>query len=365
MNNLTQVGITLVVALALAGMFMPLSIKFGKRLGLVSRPRLFGQSDRTIPNIGGLAVGLAATAAFIFSWGLPAAVGPLLLGAVFAIGLGVADDRSKSFTIPPAYRLVIQVAIATMAWFAGLKADSAGGAVGAIGTVLFLVAAMNAFNLLDNMDGVAGTTAAASAAGITVVALMGGQYMVASMAAALCGASLGFLPFNMKNARIYLGNGGSLLIGFLLAGAALKLRLTLEQPWALIALAAILAVPVTDTAVVMISRFLYSRPVMNGGVDHLSHRLVGLGLTPLEAALAHGGAALVGAGSVAQAVFNGWPELIPATVAAFAVGGIILMGVKVYGDAVPNRRRRFALGVALLCGLIFATTTTPVLAALR
>ncbi|MDQ4142193.1 MAG: undecaprenyl/decaprenyl-phosphate alpha-N-acetylglucosaminyl 1-phosphate transferase [Actinomycetota bacterium] len=311
-----------------------------------------------------MAVGIAASAAFAVAWGLPTGVAALLFGAVGAITLGLADDRLRKFTLRPTYRLAFQVGIATLAWFSGLRADT-DGPVGAVGTILFLVAAMNAFNLLDNMDGVAGTTAAATSAGIAVVALMGGQYMVASMAAALCGASVGFLPFNIRNARIYLGNGGSLLLGFLIGGAALKLRLPLEYPWPLIAIVAILAVPVTDTAVVMISRFLHSRPVMQGGVDHVSHRLVVAGLTPLEAALTHGGAALLGAGSVAQAIFDGSFTVIAVTIAAFAAAGLLLMGVNVYGDALLSRRRRFALGVALLCGLVVFTTTTPVLASLR
>jgi UDP-GlcNAc:undecaprenyl-phosphate/decaprenyl-phosphate GlcNAc-1-phosphate transferase len=280
------------------------------------------------------------------------------------IVLGLADDKSHKLLRSPRVRLFLQFAIAVLAWFSGLRADSE-GLIGAIGTVLFLVAVMNAFNLIDNMDGVAGTTAVATAAGIAVLALIGGQFAVASLAVALCGASLGFLPFNIKSARIYLGNGGSLLLGFLIGGAALKLRLPLDYPWPLISVVAILAVPVTDTAVVIISRFLHSRPVMKGGVDHISHRLVLLGLSPFEAALAHGGAALVGAGSVAQAILNGWLGLIAATVAVFAAGGLLLMGVKTYEDAVLNRRRRFALGVALLCGLILVSGTTPVLAALR
>ena len=349
-------------ALASSLVLMPLVIAVGRRYGFVSKPRLFGRSEVTIPNIGGLAIAAATTGAFTVGWGLPGDVGPLLMGTLLVISLGLADDKMKVHR--PAYRLALQLGIACVAWFLGLRADL-GGPVGAVGTVLFLVAAMNAFNLLDNMDGVAGTTAAATSAGIAVVAFMGGQFMVGSMAAALCGASLGFLPFNIKKARIYLGNGGSLVMGFLIGGAALKLRLPLEYPWALIAIVAILAVPVTDTAVVMMSRFLHSKPVMQGGVDHLSHRLVRLGFNPLEAALAHGGAALVGAGSVAQAVFNGWPQLIAATVGGFATAGLLLMGVNVYGDAVLSRKRRFALGVALLGGLIVLTTTTPVLAALR
>jgi UDP-GlcNAc:undecaprenyl-phosphate/decaprenyl-phosphate GlcNAc-1-phosphate transferase len=307
----------------------PLAGRLGTALGLVSNPRLFGRSETRVPNIGGIALALAAAIGFWARWGLPPGMGIMAIGGLLAVALGLADDRVKALQALTHHRLALQVAIATAAWIAGLRAD-ARGVLGLFETVFFLVACMNAFNLLDNMDGVAGTTGATVAGGIATLALLNGQYMVASLAAAVCGACLGFLPYNFKSARIYLGNGGSLLLGFLLAGAALKLRLPLGWPWSMLAIIALVAVPATDTAVVIVSRFLNQRPIMCGGVDHISHRLVKLGFTSTEAALMHGGAALVAAGFGTFAVARGWHQLVAIPLALLGAAGIALLKVPVY-----------------------------------
>lgn len=312
-------------------LLVPVTIFVGHRLGLVSKPRLFGKSERVIPNVGGIGLALAAALAFHSQYFFPSAMGAIAVGAALAAILGMADDRIPFIGHSPLRRLLLQIGIALAAWSVGFSAD-APGLIGLLATVLFLVAAMNAFNLLDNMDGVAGVTGAATAGGLAVLAAMGGQSLVAGLAAAVSGACLGFVLFNIHNARVYLGNGGSLVLGFLIGGAALKLRLPVDYPWSTVGAVAALAVPFSDSAVVMISRTLARRPVMLGGTDHISHRLVELGAPTQASALLHGLGALIATGLVVLALLtSAWLTVLP--IALFGILGILLVRVPVYVKA--------------------------------
>ncbi|HEX2054251.1 MAG TPA: MraY family glycosyltransferase, partial [Actinomycetota bacterium] len=329
LNDTTRVWVAFSVALCLSWAIMPAAIALGRRWGLVVRPRLFNKGDGIVSILGGAALAIAASAGFLGAWGVPEGTGVFMLAALGLLVLGFLDDRSKSWLFNPSIRLVVQLAVAGGAYLSGLRSDTP-GVLGAVISVLTLTACMNAFNLLDNMDGVAGSTGAAVGAGICMTALLGNQYMVAALAAAVCGGCLGFLRFNLRNARIYLGNGGSLFIGFILGAAALKLRTPLDFPWGPVAMVALLALPASDTAVVIISRLLAGRPVMLGGVDHISHRLVAVGYSKLTAALVHAGAALLAGLGVAGAIVTGSPEILVMVLIFFAAGGLLLLQLNMY-----------------------------------
>lgn len=321
------------VALALSLALMPVAMLLGKRLGYVVIPRLFDRGGAPIPYLGGKALAVSAILGFYLVWGAPAGVGSFLAGAVALLLLGFWDDRAKAWLFAdPASRVLVQIAIAVTAFWSGFGADT-GGWLGAIATVAFLLAVMNAFNLLDNMDGVGGSTGAAVAAATCFIAMLGGQYMVASLAAATAGACLGFLRFNLRNARIYLGNGGSLFLGFLLAGLALQLRPPVTYPWSLLVLPAVFAVPATDMSVVIISRLLNGRRVTQGGVDHVSHRLVRLGLSKVSAALLHAAASLLAGGLAGVAIVTSSIEMLLGIVAVFGVIGLLLLRLPMYSPA--------------------------------
>ena len=332
-NELVRIFSAFGIALAVSLALMPVAMMIGRRFGLVVVPRLFAPGGAPVPYVGGKAVALGALLSFYLVWGSPVGAGSLIAGALALLLLGFWDDRSKEWMfVNPVARLLLQMAIAVAGFWSGFGADT-GGWLGAIGTVAFLVATMNAFNLLDNMDGVGGSTGAAIAAAICLIAMLGGQYMVASLAAATCGSCIGFLRFNLRNARIYLGNGGSLFLGFLLAGLALQLRPPLDYPASLLVLPALFAVPATDTSVVIISRLLNGRRVTEGGVDHLSHRLVRLGFSKVSSALLHAVASLAAGGMTAVAVASGSIEVLFAVVAAFALIGVASLRLHMYAPA--------------------------------
>ena len=146
-------------------------------------------------------------------------------------------------------------------------------------SLFWFVGITNAINLMDNMDGLAAGTSAVSALFFTILAASAGQGLVASLAAAVTGASLGFLYYNISPAMIFMGDTGSLLLGFLLAVIGVRYspsELPLGSTWMVPIV--VMGLPIFDTTLVTFSRLLNRRPVSQGGTDHTSHRLARFGL---------------------------------------------------------------------------------------
>ena len=334
-SQLVLSGAAFLVALILGLGTMPVAYSVGHRLDMVSHPRLFGQGASAVSRLGGLAVAASVVVVIlpflVLADGLIREVGALLVGAVVLLVLGAFDDKPKDRELSPYFRLSVEACVASAVWVGGVQATPTGNPwIDAPLTVFFLVAATNAFNLLDNMDGVAGSCAATVAAGLFALAGLSGQYLVAILAAATLGASLAFLRYNLVSARVYLGNGGSMFLGFLITATTLKLSLPIAQPWSYLAAIAVLIVPAADTSLVMMSRWIARRPLMTGGVDHLSHRLVVLGFSTRTSALAHSLASAVGAAAVAAAIVLKKNEPLVVVFALFIALTLALLRVAVY-----------------------------------
>ena len=145
---------------------------------------------------------------------------------------------------------------------------------------MWIVGIVNALNLMDNMDGLAAGVAAVASGSFLLLAILNGQILVASLGAALLGACLGFLFYNFQPAVTFMGDTGSMLLGFALAVLGIKLTfptLPLAQSWMVPIL--VLGLPIFDTTLVLISRQRRGRPWWQGGTDHVSHRLARLGLS--------------------------------------------------------------------------------------
>jgi UDP-GlcNAc:undecaprenyl-phosphate GlcNAc-1-phosphate transferase len=193
-------------------------------------------------------------------------------------------------------------------------------------TILWVIAICNAMNLLDNMDGLSAGVAAIACAFFTLLALMHGQIWVSIVAAVLLGATVGFLRFNWNPATIFMGDAGSLLLGFLLAVLALKLRFPHVDPrrtWVIPIL--VLAIPIFDTTVVTLSRLRRGIPITSGGRDHVSHRLVRLGLSVREAVSTIYLAAIVCGVAAVSAVVLPSVEYVYGVVAVLAIAGLIAL----------------------------------------
>ena len=203
-----------------------------------------------------------------------AGFGAIALTALALLVVGTVDDRIGLGVFA---RVVAQVAAALVLYSANVRWDvSDSAALNLFATLVWVVGLTNAFNLMDNIDGAAGTVAAVAAGGTGIIGAVDGDSGLTILSFALCGACLGFLPFNLaKPSRIFLGDGGSMPIGVIVAA------ITMQSPdgslgWAsLPALAPLAGLPIFDTSLVVLSRYRRKAQILSGGRDHLTHRLLG------------------------------------------------------------------------------------------
>jgi UDP-GlcNAc:undecaprenyl-phosphate/decaprenyl-phosphate GlcNAc-1-phosphate transferase len=271
---------TLATSLALT----PLAMRLANRWGIMDRPSPGKFHTVPTPYLGGLAVAAGLLVLFL----VPGSVRTqtlVILGSALLVGsVGLLDDWRPLGLAP---RLASQVAAGTALWIGQARLTPTGWDPLDFAITLFVVLAVtNAFNLLDNMDGLVPGTAAIAAGYFFAVSYPQGQILVALLCAALAGACVGFLPYNLGPARIFLGDAGALFMGFLLAVVAIKIDLP-QYPFVIRAAVPwlILAVPLFDMTLVVVSRIRGGRRVFRGSTDHSSHRMVALGASPSLAAL--------------------------------------------------------------------------------
>ena len=277
---------------ALAVLWLLLRSPAGARLVAVpSDERWHEQPTPTFGGVGifaGFLAGvLLAIATGALEWS--GELGGILAGVAIVFVAGLVDDL---WHLSPLAKLGAQIVAAVVVLASGLDVEIVGNDVlaWAIG-LLWLVGITNAFNLLDNMDGLAATLAIVSCAYFAIDAVTEHQNdTVLALALALGLACAGFLPFNLRprrGAAVFMGDSGSLVIGFTLASLALAASWTVAGTTVATILLPllVLAIPILDTALVTIARLVEKRPVTQGGRDHTSHRLVYYGLSETKAVL--------------------------------------------------------------------------------
>jgi UDP-GlcNAc:undecaprenyl-phosphate/decaprenyl-phosphate GlcNAc-1-phosphate transferase len=295
-----------------------------RRFELVAKPRADRWHRKPTALYGG--VGIFTGFVLVALWYPPADFpGDHLLllcsGGMFALGL--VDDVVR---LKPYSKLVGQIVFATVFTIFGTRLHwVASPVVDHCLTIFWLVGIANAVNLLDNLDGLAGGVAAIAAAYLVYFCHASGQYAAAALAAAFCGAVVAFLFFNFNPASIFMGDCGSLFLGFFLGGLTLVSSQSEGLRRNVLAVLAVpvllLLIPIVDTTLVTLTRKLHGRPVSQGGRDHTSHRLVALGLSERRAALVLWALAAA-SGGVAVAVRQlDWP----AAVLLIPVFGIVLL----------------------------------------
>jgi UDP-GlcNAc:undecaprenyl-phosphate GlcNAc-1-phosphate transferase len=273
MDTKLAAGVGFAVGGAAALASTPAAIRLAVSLDFYDRPREYRQHGAATPFLGGAGVVVAfliaavAVGAINRSW-------VLLVCAVAMLVIGTIDD---TVTVAPRWRLISEVAVACALVVAGLGWSlPEGGALNAVLTIVWVVGIVNAFNLMDNLDGACATVAGVSALGIGTLAIIGGEPALAGMAFALAAASAAFLRWNLAGpARVFLGDGGSMPVGFLVAALAMAVSRGLRLgDAALPALGLTAGVAILDTTLVSVSRIRRGVPLWTGGRDHLTHRLL-------------------------------------------------------------------------------------------
>lgn len=266
--------VAFIIAAALSALATPVMARVARETGILDRPTGYKKHERPTPYLGGIAILFGVLAAMLATTGLSSPVPAVAAAAVAVCALGTMDDRRP---ISPTPRLALQAIIAVVIWKAGAGWSLAIHEWANLAlTIAWIVLATNAFNLIDNLDGTAAASAAASALGIGVLALgNAADDWPALLAAAVLGACLGFLPYNLsKPARIFLGDGGSTLLGFLLAVAVMGALPSTPEPISLVAAVLLIGTVIFDTALTIASRLWRGVPVLTGGRDHVTHRVL-------------------------------------------------------------------------------------------
>jgi UDP-GlcNAc:undecaprenyl-phosphate GlcNAc-1-phosphate transferase len=285
--TLTTLLLIFAAALLVVVSATPVARRAAVRWGFVDQPDARKVHTGPIPRFGGVAMVTAVLAALLVfedRFGMIQLVS-ILVGAGWVSLVGAWDDR---WGLRPIYKLVGQIIAAIFLILTGvqvtfLPSPYLNWAV----TIVWVVGMTNAVNLLDNMDGLSGGIAAIASGFFLLLAVQSDQYLVGGLAAALLGASAGFLLYNFNPARIFMGDTGSLFLGFMLAALGIKVRFPGNAAivtWMVPVL--VLGLPIFDTTLVVFSRIRRGLHPATPGKDHVSHRLVRLGFTYREAVMA-------------------------------------------------------------------------------
>jgi UDP-GlcNAc:undecaprenyl-phosphate/decaprenyl-phosphate GlcNAc-1-phosphate transferase len=335
---LSYVYLVVAFAIAVVTVFTttPIIKKFALRFGCVDRPNARKVHQKPMVRLGGVAIFIGFAVSILALWllggfnTLPAAKMPefwgLILGSVAFFAIGLADDL---LNLPPLTRLVMQIAVASFAWYCGVQIDFL--TIPGMGlvklpeilslpiTVIWLVGMANAINWIDGLDGLAAGVSGIAAVSMLVTCLFMKQPQAALFAAALAGSSLGFLRYNFNPAQIFMGDGGAYFIGFALAAIGVTGLVKSVTTVAVLLPYLILAVPILDMSAVILDRLSRGKSPFIADKRHLHHRL-------LEAGISHRRTVLfiysltLWVGSLAMA-FSGVPSGL-----GYACGATALLG---------------------------------------
>ncbi len=289
----------LVLAAVVSWAVMKPVARLGLGLGLVDLPSSRRTRARPVPTTGGIVIFFTIAGSLIFALRFFSYVAPnvafalsaLLAGGTVIVVLGMIDDRVN---LKPVVKLTVQVAVAIAMVASGVALERVrfffGPAV-ELGwlsypiTVFWLVGFMNAFNLIDGLDGLASGIAVIAASGLFVVGLMNNNPLLYMMIAGIFGSGIGFLLHNFREGNIYLGDAGSMTLGFFLAGGAVIGGRNDFASNAVLVVGACMVVPAFDVLTTIMRRARARSGVMTPDQSHTHHRLIRFGLNPKAAVI--------------------------------------------------------------------------------
>jgi UDP-GlcNAc:undecaprenyl-phosphate GlcNAc-1-phosphate transferase len=283
-TDLVAFVIALIATLSLTVPVRSLALHYG----LVDHPGPRKVHLKPIPLMGGIAIYLGFILSILVTLHNVSRqqVVSIVIGATLVAAVGFLDDRGllhhqvKLFVGMPLAALILIASGIRAQFFSQFFSGTTGAILDVCFTIFWVVGITAAFSILDHMDGLCAGVAAVAAAFFTLAAILNGQTIVRTLGAAVLGAALGFLRWNFNPAKIFMGDGGAMLLGFLMAALGLKVRLegaAFPVDWLVPIL--ILGVPIFDTSLVSISRARRGLlPFTSPGKDHTAHRLSNLGL---------------------------------------------------------------------------------------
>ena len=254
----------------------PLCFPLARRLGAIDVPTDGRRMHKVpVPRAGGLGVFVAFVVSAVIFFADDPVIIPILSGGLVLVAAGLTDD---AYRINPYQKLAFQTAAAAVAYIFGARAPMENVWSSVALSVLWLVFLTNAFNLIDGLDGLCSRVAVFAAIGLMLLG-------ASPVAVALAGALAGFLPFNLRPAKMFLGDTGALFAGFALGVLSLELMANNKGTGTLLPVLLIFALPVSDTVFSVLRRIVKGKSPFSPDREHFHHKLVDKGLSHGEASL--------------------------------------------------------------------------------
>ncbi len=298
-----------IIAFFVAFLGTPLVKRLAYKVKAVDQPAARKVHHRLMPRLGGLAICMGFWAAVLLTQELTKEIYALLGGGLLIILVGIRDDIKS---VSPKTKLLIQVLAACIVLAAGVRVNFMTHPINGVIdlkyfsyplTILWIIGVTNAVNLIDGLDGLAAGVSAIAAITLGIVSLIEGVTAIAFIPFILAASILGFLKYNFHPAQIFMGDTGSLFLGFNLATIAI---IGLTKSATVISLflpIVILGIPIMDTLFAIVRRYYNGKPIFSADKDHLHHRLLALGLSHRHTVLAiYGVSLLLGVSAVLMAV---------------------------------------------------------------
>ena len=291
---IVYVLLALVVALAVSFLATPVVKTFAYKVGAIDVPKDNRRMHKVpIPRLGGLAIFSGFMVSVLLFVPITPEMRSILLGAVIIVVLGVVDDI---MALPAMLKFVVQIIAALIPALGGVRilafsnpnifSDNLYWVLDGFSipiTVLWIVGITNSVNLIDGLDGLANGVSAISATTMLMIALLISEAQVALVMAALVGACVGFMPYNLNPAKMFMGDTGATFLGYILATMSIQ---GLFKYYALISFVVpflILGLPIFDTAFAFIRRIAHGQSPMHADRSHIHHRLIDMGLNQKQA----------------------------------------------------------------------------------
>ncbi|HHW58113.1 MAG TPA: undecaprenyl/decaprenyl-phosphate alpha-N-acetylglucosaminyl 1-phosphate transferase [Clostridia bacterium] len=283
-----------IVAFIVSFFATPFAKKIAFSIGAIDIPNEERRiHTQPIPRLGGLAIFLGTIFSILLFLPKSSETIGIILGSAIIAVLGLLDDK---FGLKAKFKLLGQLVAAVVLILSGIRIDWLSNPFGggliylkswvAIPLTLFWVVGItNTMNLIDGLDGLAAGIAVISSGSLFIVSLLNGRFATAVISIAIAGAALGFLPYNFNPAKIFMGDTGSMFLGFVLAAISIQGAVKSAAAIAIAVPILALGVPIFDTAFAIIRRLINGRPIMEADKGHLHHRLLEKGLTQRQVVL--------------------------------------------------------------------------------
>lgn len=284
--------LALVIALLASFLLTPYVKKLAFRMGAVDRPDQRKVHTKIMPRLGGLGIYVAFVLAVVCSMPLTKDIIGMLLGGTFIVLVGILDDK---YQLPAKVKLLGQILAACVLVAFDIRIEWLNNPFGdgylyleylsIPFTIFWVISFTNVVNLIDGLDGLAAGVSGIASITVIVVAVHQGFYSVAVITAALAGAILGFIHYNFNPATIFMGDTGSMFIGYMLAAISIFGAVKSAATIALVVPAIALGLPIMDTAFAILRRYSNGRPIFQPDKGHLHHRLLAMGMSQRQAVL--------------------------------------------------------------------------------